>query len=54
MPQVLSKFIKDGVDYVKSREWVEPLGKTLTGTGEIFNLLVTSVLVQGKINEPFI
>ena len=39
MPQVLSKFIRDGVDFVKSGEWKEPLGKTLTVTGEILDFL---------------
>ena len=39
MPQVLSKFIKKGVDYIKSGDWKEPLGETLTMTGEIFDFL---------------
>ena len=39
MPQVLSKFVKKGVDYIKSKEWVEPLGKTLTVTGEIVSFI---------------
>ena len=39
MPQVLSKFIRKGVDYVKSGDWKESLGETLTVTGEIFDFL---------------
>ena len=39
MPQVLSKFIRDGVDFVKSGDWKKPLGKTLTVSGEILDFL---------------
>ena len=39
MPQVLSKFIKNGVDFIRSKQWKESLGQTLQVTGKVVKYL---------------